>query len=117
MIPSCDAGQIINIGACGRRQVITYTADACGFSTTCAITYNWTVVTAPVLANCGQTIDLGCNPESLPTCLTISQPEFGGASRQATSAALCRSVVRQERLTSTDAIGSRNSPLQQSVVE
>ncbi len=65
---SCSAGNVLEDG-CFRSQTFTYTAfDECsGLSTSSEVTYTWTVVTAPVLANLPTGSDLGCNP-TLPVC-------------------------------------------------
>src|SRR5213075_116708 len=75
---TCDAGTITTTG-CARTQIFTFTATGCGLMSTCTRTFTWTVVTAPVFANCGQTIPLGCNPPLLPTCANVgTAPGFGG---------------------------------------
>src|SRR6185503_14952172 len=46
----------------------TYTANACGLTSTCKRTFTWTVTTTPVFDNITDgTTDLGCNPRTLPT--------------------------------------------------
>ena len=72
---TCEAGQITG-NACNKQQIFTFTATACGQTTTCTRTFTWTVSTAPVMANCGQIVPLGQNPQILPTCATIQN--FGG---------------------------------------
>jgi hypothetical protein len=72
----CSAGPVTNVGSCGRQQIFTYTATACGGTSTCTRTYTWTVVTAPVFTNCNNTIPLGLNPTTLPTCGNYAT--FGG---------------------------------------
>ncbi|MBW6490324.1 MAG: T9SS type A sorting domain-containing protein [Lentimicrobium sp.] len=66
---SCTPGEIL-IDGCELSQTFTYTATACDLTDTKTVTYNWTVVTAPVIANLPLGGDLGCNPTSLPTCST-----------------------------------------------
>src|SRR5205085_7492841 len=67
---TCDAGTITS-SSCNRSQIFTYTESAYNLTSTCTRTFTWTVVTAPTFGNCGQTIPLGCNPASLPTCATV----------------------------------------------
>ena len=74
-------GAVISDG-CNRSQTRTWTSvDACGNQAIpVSRTATWTVATAPVFANCGQTIALGQNPQILPTCATIADGTvlFGG---------------------------------------
>jgi hypothetical protein len=65
---TCTPGTITNVGTCGRQQIFDYSATACGLTSHCSRTYTWTVSTAPVFANCNNTIPLGSNPPTLPTC-------------------------------------------------
>jgi hypothetical protein len=64
---TCTAGSITNTG-CDYTQIFTYSATACGLTTTQSVTYTWQVVTAPVLANVPSGGSLGCNPINLPIC-------------------------------------------------
>lgn len=66
---TCSAGSI-TINGCNRSQVFTFTATACGITSTCTRTYNWTSVTPPSFnGTCGNgVINLGCNPVTLPAC-------------------------------------------------
>src|SRR4029078_1906421 len=59
---------------CAHSRTITYTASACGFTSTCERVYTWTQTTAPVIANCPTGGDLGCNPAALPSCSTALTP-------------------------------------------
>jgi hypothetical protein len=76
----CTPGSVQENGI-NRSQAFVYTATACGLTTTCTKTYTWTVVTAPVFANCTTgTTSLGCNPATLPTCdATITASNEAGA--------------------------------------
>jgi hypothetical protein len=65
----CTPGTV-QVNGCERSQIFTYTARACGLSDTETVTYTWTIVTAPVIANLPAGGDLGCNPTTLPTCST-----------------------------------------------
>ncbi|MCC6725719.1 MAG: DUF11 domain-containing protein, partial [Saprospiraceae bacterium] len=76
----CQVGAITSNG-CNRSQTLTYVANAigCGTFSTCTKIYNWQVSTSPVVfTNCDNTIDLGCNPATLPSCANIQQVGFGG---------------------------------------
>ncbi len=66
---SCSAGSV-TVNGCNRSQEFTFTATACGQTSTCTRTYNWTVVTPPSFnGTCGNSvINLGCNPVTLPAC-------------------------------------------------
>src|SRR4029453_15334345 len=75
---TCNAGAVTSQG-CNRSQVLTFTATACGLTSTCTRTYNWQVVTAPVFTNCGQTYELGCNPSVTPTCANYATIQQAGA--------------------------------------
>ena len=67
---TCDGGTDTVTG-CNHSRTLSYTATACGLSSTCKRTYTWTVATAPVFDNCtDSTTPLGCNPTSIPTCTT-----------------------------------------------
>jgi hypothetical protein len=65
---TCTPGTITAVG-CNRTQIFTYSATACGLTTSQDVTYTWTVVTAPVLANLPTGGALGCNPTP-PVCST-----------------------------------------------
>ncbi|MBK8109069.1 MAG: hypothetical protein IPK46_01355 [Saprospiraceae bacterium] len=77
---TCNVGAITSNG-CNRSQTLTYVANApgCGTFSTCIRIFNWQVTTAPVFANCDNTIDLGCNPGTIPTCANVQTAPFGGA--------------------------------------
>jgi len=77
---NCNVGSITENG-CNRSQQLTYVANAsgCGTFSTCTKIYNWQITTAPVFANCDNTIDLGCNPATLPSCTNAQTSPFGGA--------------------------------------
>ncbi|OWY24927.1 hypothetical protein C7N43_21670, partial [Sphingobacteriales bacterium UPWRP_1] len=77
---NCNVGAI-TVNGCNRSQTLTYAANAsgCGTFSTCTRIFNWQVTTAPVFANCDNTIDLGCNPATLPTCVNAQTTPFGGA--------------------------------------
>ncbi|MBK8565493.1 MAG: DUF11 domain-containing protein, partial [Saprospiraceae bacterium] len=77
---TCNVGAII-VNGCNRQQTLLYVANApgCGTFSTCQRVFNWQVTTAPVFGNCDNTIDLGCNPATLPSCANINQAAFGGA--------------------------------------
>ena len=66
---SCSAGTIM-VNGCNRSQVFTFTATACGITSTCTRTFNWTQVTPPSFnGSCSNgVINLGCNPVTLPAC-------------------------------------------------
>ena len=67
---SCDGGTD-QVDGCLHTRTLTYTAVGCdpSLTTTCQRTYTWQVVTPPVFDHCNdQTIDLGCNPLSIPVC-------------------------------------------------
>jgi hypothetical protein len=67
----CVAGDITG-GACNKTQVFTYSAtDACGNTASGTVTYTWKVdTTKPVLPTLPVGGDLGCNPATLPVCVT-----------------------------------------------
>ncbi|WP_028526834.1 MopE-related protein [Runella limosa] len=77
---TCNVGAI-TMNGCNRSQTLTYVANApgCGTFSTCIKIYNWQIATAPVFDNCDNTIDLGCNPTTLPTCSNVHTAPFGGA--------------------------------------
>ena len=58
------------VNGCNRSQVFTFTATACGITSTCTRTFNWTQVTPPSFnGSCSNgVINLGCNPVTLPAC-------------------------------------------------
>ena len=64
---TCTPGTIQENG-CNRTQIFTYSATACGLTSSATATYTWTVVTAPVLAGVPAGGALGCNPTTLPVC-------------------------------------------------
>src|SRR5207245_2259845 len=60
---------------CLRTRTITYTAvDGCNNSNTCTQVITWREnTTVPTLVNCpAPTLDLGCNPTSVPTCASYN---------------------------------------------
>ncbi len=73
---TCDDGTD-SVTGCNHSRTLTFSATACGFTTTCTRTYTWSVVTAPVFAagsGCGSTTSSNCNPTSIPTCGTAILP-------------------------------------------
>src|SRR6185503_10877212 len=57
------------VNGCQHSRTITYTATACGLTSTCERIYTWTESAAPVFDNCtGGSVDLGCNPATIPAC-------------------------------------------------
>ena len=69
----CTPGTITSNG-CGRSQIFTYTATACGLTASATATYTWTVDITPPMISLADATGLGCNP-------TRAQVEaaFGGA--------------------------------------
>jgi hypothetical protein len=73
-------GDPVNTGGCTRSRTRTYTAtDACGNTATCTQVFTYTIATTPVMANCGGTYNLGCNPATLPTCANYAGIQNAGA--------------------------------------
>src|SRR5439155_25965129 len=63
--PTCQAGAVQDVGACGKKQ--TFTLTPFPYSTlfrSCPVTYTWTVdMTGPMFTGCPSgPIDLQCNP-------------------------------------------------------
>ena len=58
------------LGGCLNYRTNTYTAvDSCNNTNTCTQVVTWTVdTTAPVFTNCPASINLGCNPATIPGC-------------------------------------------------
>ncbi|MFN4256184.1 MAG: HYR domain-containing protein, partial [Saprospiraceae bacterium] len=77
---TCNVGTI-TVNGCNRQQSFLYVANApgCGNFSTCQRIFNWQETTAPVFGNCDNTIDLGYNPATLPTCANVQTTPFGGA--------------------------------------
>ena len=68
----CTAGAITDVAPCGKKQEFVYSAkDLCGNEATKTVTYTWKVdKTVPELPTTIPTDkDLGCNPETLPSCV------------------------------------------------
>ena len=68
--PAMTVSHISTNGPCGPTQIYTVTAtDACGNTATCIVSFTTNSGSQPpVFQNCPQNpIDLGCNPENLPT--------------------------------------------------
>ncbi len=78
--------------ACGGSATVTftYTSTCEPFTSTCQATFTVTAPTAPVFANCNNTVNLGCNPATLPSCAAIAGGGFGGA---VTASNSCGSVT------------------------
>ena len=72
---NCSGGAVVPDVGCQVSQTFTLTAtDSCGNSANCLVTYTWKIdVTKPVIHDCpGAAFALGCNPQNLPDCATVS---------------------------------------------
>jgi len=92
--PDCSVEDIDDPDGCHHTRTLTFTANSgCGLTNTCTRTYNWTRVTAPAFDDCGQTVDLGCNPTSLPSCDTYASFPVSAPLGPVTASNECGSVA------------------------
>src|SRR5207244_1078917 len=106
-VTNISCSKLDSVSGCVHTRRLVYTAtDGCGNKKTCTQTITWTVDTAPPsLVNCpASSLNLGCNPTSIPTCSSYNVNAVDGCGNptiSCTSDTVTNGCVRRRTLTYT----------------